>query len=520
MKKTILSLAFVLASGTAMAGGLNTNTAANAAYLRYFAQDANVTLTSLYANPAGSAFLAKGWHFGLSNQTAIQQRNITTGVYYPLPTGGSLPLLQYNPNYQSPTHRYEGRAFAPIVPAIDFSYNSGEKWSINAHLGLVGGGGACEFEDGIGTFDALFAGQMFQKAVTERATALAPGFVPGLIQGGMSYEQAVATAAQMGAAQAIGEIAQNPGQYSASNDSYMKGSTYMFGLQVGATYKILDNLAVFAGIRGVYATANYNGYVQDAQYNNDGGQTLPKPYEGATLPGRDNVLSMNCDQTGFGVTPILGIHYSPNSQWNIAMKYEFKTRIRLKNSTRMNDNTEALATQPVINGVANHALTTMQQFVDGASIADDIPGYLAAGVQYSPIENVRIGVGYHWIQEKSATKYANKQKLIDSDTHEFLASIEWKCCERLTISGGYQRTMMGMSDLGMNDISFNLSSNSLGFGLRIHPSRLFNIDLGYMHTFYQDRSVATTNWMNSGLNRTDLYNRHNDVIGIGLNFAW
>ena len=80
--------------------------------------------------------------------------------------------------------------------------------------------------------------------------------------------------------------------------------------------------------------------------------------------------------------------------------------------------------------------------------------------------------------------------------------------------------MFGVSDQGMNDISYNLSSHSIGFGFRIHPHDLVNIDLGYMHTFYQDRDVITTNWMNSGLTRVDNYNRKNDAIGIALNFAW
>ena len=143
MKKSFLSLAFVLASGTAVAGGLTTNTASNAAYFRFFAQEANITLSSLNANPAGSAFLSKGWHFGLSNQTVMQERNITTGVYYPMSADVNLPLLQFNPNYNTASHRYQGKSFAPIVPSLDFSYNSGKKWSINARLGLVGGGGSC-----------------------------------------------------------------------------------------------------------------------------------------------------------------------------------------------------------------------------------------------------------------------------------------------------------------------------------------------------------------------------------------
>ena len=82
MKKTISIAAMVLASLPMMAGGLLTNTNQNAAFLRNMAQDGQVTLTSLYANPAGNVFLSEGWHMSLNSQTAIQQRNISTTFPY------------------------------------------------------------------------------------------------------------------------------------------------------------------------------------------------------------------------------------------------------------------------------------------------------------------------------------------------------------------------------------------------------------------------------------------------------
>ena len=67
----------------------------------------------------------------------------------------------------------------------------------------------------------------------------------------------------------------------------------------------------------------------------------------------------------------------------------------------------------------------------------------------------------------------------------------------------------------MSDTDFTLSSNSIGAGLRIYPCELLSIDLGYMHTFYKDRTVETPAKMMS-----NLYSRTNNVVGIGLNFAW
>ncbi len=458
MKKIVISLATMMATTAAFAGGLLTTTSQNAHYLRFFTQDANITLSSLYANPAGQAFLSNGWHMGISNMTAMQKRTIDT----------TFPLFVKNTDNPSATHRFAGEALAPVVPSVDVTFNQ-DKWSVSAHLGLVGGGGACEFDNGIGSLEALTV----QNIITS--------MVGQFMQGGMTQEQAFQTA-----------VKNMPGY---SLNSYMKGKQYYFGLQIGGTYKILDNLAVYGGIRGVYATCNYNGFVEDITVN--GNPT-----------GSD--LSLNCDQVGFGVTPILGIHYSPNKHWNIAAKYEFETRIRLKNTSRMSDAAAALAADPT------HMLS---QFADGKSIAENMPGLLTIGVQYSPIQDLRLAVAWHHYGDKSATKYGDKhtEKYIKDNTMEYLAGVEWKFCKWVTASCSWQMTDYGLTDAYMSDISYNLSSNSMGLGVRIHPTKLFNIDLGYMHTFYKDRTVETPTALGT---KTDRYSRTNDVIGIGFNFAW
>ena len=89
----------------------------------------------------------------------------------------------------------------------------------------------------------------------------------------------------------------------------MKGRQYYFGLTLGANYKFTDNLAGYLGLRGIYATCNYNGYVQDVTYTVAGN---------TTEANRD--LALNCDQTGGSVTPILGLDYRINKHWNLAAK--------------------------------------------------------------------------------------------------------------------------------------------------------------------------------------------------------
>lgn len=486
MKKFVITVATAMAASAAFAGGLLTATSQNAHYLRFFAQDANITLSSLYANPAGQAYLHNGWHMGVSSMTAIQSRTIDT----------TFPAFALNSNNPNPTHRYRGEALAPVVPSLDVTFNH-DRWSVSAHLGLVGGGGACEFEHGLGSLEALTIQNGIQGIATAWANApygdtgmtVGQATVMGYMQQGMSQADAIARMQQDAAAYG----AQNFRSYSLN--SYMKGKQYYFGLQVGATYKVLDNLAVYGGIRGVYATCNYNGFVNDISING-----MPTGTE----------LSLNCDQVGFGVAPILGIHWRANKHWDLAAKYEFRTRIRLENTSRMSAAAAQLAADPT------HLLS---QFADGKTVAEDMPALLTAGVQYSPIQDLRIAGSWHYYFDHSATKYGNKHTsaYIKDNTMEFLAGVEWKFCKWITASCSWQNTAYGLTEAYMTDISYNLSSNSMGLGVRIHPTRLLNIDLGYMHTFYKDRDVETKTAL--GI-KQDHYSRTNDVVGIGFNFAW
>ncbi len=490
MKKFFLTAAIAALSLPMMAGGLLTNTNQNAAFLRNMAQDAQITLTSIYANPAGNVFLSEGWHLSINSQTAFQQRNIDT----------TFPLFAYNINNPELTHHYKGDAKAPIIPSISLSYNK-ERWSLLAHFALNGGGGKCEFGKGLGSFEALTSNTFMQNM----------GIILPQVQQGVTATMTEvyksngipdAQAAAMGTA--IGNSATITGY---SMDSYLRGRSYYFGLTLGGTYKFTDNLAGFIGLRGIYASCNYNGYVQDvkAHYNVPANAQLQFPgTTGSANLGTD--LALNCNQTGFGVTPIIGLDWKINEHWNLAMKYEAPTKINLKNDSEMNEMATAMA---------NAEGSALAQFKDGEKVREDIPAILTAGIMYTPIEQVRINAGWHYYFDKQAKKFGNKQDLLKKGSQEFNAGIDWRFHRLFTVSASWQNTNYRMEDAYMNDISFNLPSNSFGCGFRIHPSKYFNVDLGYMHTFYRDRTVNTD--LGNGVNKVDLYSRTNDCFGIGFN---
>ena len=464
MKKIlILCAALALTAAPAQAGGLLTNTNQNASFLRQLSQDGIIDITGMYANPAGTAFLSPGFHLSLNIQSAKQSRDITT----------TFPLFAYNQRQPQATHRFEGDALAPVIPSFHLSYNFDPRWSVNALFALIGGGGKCEFDQGLGTFEALYAGEIYS------------GVVGNLIKGGVPAEMA-------------------PGLFRGYTlDAYMKGRSYQFGLTLGATYKVTDNVAAFLGVRGIYATNNYQGWVRDISAT----YVDPQTTQPVVLPLGTRALELDADQKGMTAQPIVGVDWRVNDQWNLAMKFELPTRLTLTNSSTMNHYTEEVAQdQP-----------TLGQFADGRHVREDVPGIIALGAQYRPVESLRLMAGWHYYLDKQAKKVGDKQDLIDKGSMEFSAGAEYDVLSWLTVSGSWQCTRYRLSDAYMNDLSFNTSSNAIGLGARFHISERFNIDFGYMHNFYHTRDVTTPTAAGP---KTDHYYRRNRVFGLGANLKF
>ena len=188
-KFSLISLAMLIVSLPTIAGGLLTNTNQNATFLRNPARGAVIAIDGVYSNPAGIAFLPEGFHLSLSWQAAWQKRQITANL-------GTEKL-------------FEGSTAAPVIPSFQAAYVFNDKWSLSAQFAIGGGGGKCDFAEGLPMFEQVVAG----------------------LAGGKPYS-----------------LKQN-----------LVGEQYMYAMQVGATYKLTDNFAVFGGVRGVLASNSYTG---------------------------------------------------------------------------------------------------------------------------------------------------------------------------------------------------------------------------------------------------------------------
>ena len=518
--KVIITSVMLAATTSASAGGILTNTNQSIDFLRNPARDAAIGLDGVYSNPAGVAFLPEGFHIAFNWQYAHQTRTITSNN----------PLFALGRKHSGYTSKhFEGVADAPFIPSLQGAYNKGN-WSVQFNLSVPGGGGSCEFSDGLGSFESVVGGIAHQ--------------LSGLDQ--------IATA--------LGQPA--PGVSGYDMDGYMQGRQYYFGVQLGAAYKITPDLSVYGGLRFLYGTATYKakisnimvktaGGYQDfgsflqtatamvdggittvndgialvdagmAQYEAAGATALPQyqelvvqkaQLEGslATLQGTNESLNnlqkysegvnLLCNQWSVGIAPVIGVDWRVG-QFNFAAKYEFKTQIRMENESTVNKASEI----PAVN-----------KFRDGEKVNEDMPAQLAVGAMWNITDAVRLNLGYHHFYDKNARWYNDSQDLLDGGTNEYLAGAEWDVTKKLTISTGGQITRYQLTDAYMNDMSFVVNSFSFGLGFNYKVSDIVTLKAAYFQTNYDDSTrVTSTDPLVS-----DTFTRTNRVLGIGceLNF--
>ena len=465
MKKFLMMAATALmVSNSTFAGGILTNTNQNAAFLRNPARGAVIAIDGVYSNPAGIAFMPEGFHMSISWQAAWQKR-----------------LMDVNNSTIGMNKEFEGVAKAPVIPSVQAAYVINDKWSVSAQFAVGGGGGKCEFAEGLPMFEELVGGKLLGAQAT-------------------SYG-----------------LNQN-----------LTGEQYFYGFQVGASYKITDNFSVFGGARGVLANCSYTGAITNITANNvvagtylnalkaqvDAGMqqleavkdmpgykekyqelaaTSTALAQGAALLGSD--FNLDCAQSGFGITPIIGLDWNLG-KLNLAAKYEFRTKINLENDSK---NTTANVT------------ALMPAYADGAKVRSDIPAILTLGAMYQITDNFRAMGGFHYYWDKDAQGTPIKK---GDNTWEANLGIEWDVNDKVLLSLGGQRTQYGFDDTDMADSNFNISSTAICVGGAYKFSEKMKLNVGYMHSFYGNHKFTNANGTVCD------YTRKNDVIGASLDITF
>ena len=277
-----------------------------------------------------------------------------------------------------------------------------------------------------------------------------------------------------------------------------QGSAYFYGFQLGGTYKLMENFSVFGGLRGILASTSYVGAIK----NIAGDVKLPEAAGGIVMPGvaTSDDLTLDCSQSGFGVTPIIGVDWNLG-KLNLAAKYEFRTKINLENESNNSANLTALATQ----------VPAVAVYADGAKVRSDIPAILTLGAMYQITDYVRAMGGFHYYWDKDAKGTPIKK---GDNTWEANLGIEWDVNDKVLLSLGGQRTQYGFDDTDMQDTNFNISSSAICVGGAYKFTEKIKLNVGYMHSFYDTHKFTNANGTACS------YTRKNDAVGVSLDIAF
>ena len=414
------------------------------------ARGASTEIDAVASNPAGLAFLPKdGLVLSLNVQSVAQQRNIDARY-----TTASLPLDlsklgmgQMTLGGNEYSHYYKGKASAPAVPSFFAAYKR-DKWVFSGSFTVVGGGGKCSFDEGL---------PMFESSVRSL------------------YDIA------LGASQLVNRLNPSASALPATptSDMYtvnsaMDGRQFIYGLQQAIAMLQKANPQLAAQMGGLMPAS----MLQEGKFD----------------------LALDCDQKGWGLTPIIGADVRYKG-FTLGLKYEFMTNLNLENKThKLVDPTGAL-----------------KAFEDGVNTPSDIPAWLTVALGYDFLPTLRATVEYHRFFDKQASMADNKQKTLERGTNEYLAGIEWDAHKYVTLSGGFQRTDYGLSDEFQSDTSFSCDSYTLGFGAKFNLTDHVKVNVAYFWTNYSDYEKHYQSATASG---TNVYSRTNKVFGVGVDYVF
>lgn len=529
---TVLVVGLILVS-FAFAGGIMTNTNQSAAWVRTLHRDATTDIDAVYYNPAGLTKLQDGFHFSFSNQYITQTKEVVNNYTY------------LNES------KYVGDVAAPFFPGVYMAYKTGNL-AFSAGLNPIGGGGGAEYKTGLPSFEMPMS-----------------DLVPGLVAEGQNVTDydvdvyfegtSVYLGGQFGVSYKVNDMISVAvgGRFVSAKDtkkghlkdgkilldgSWTSASTFFTGAandfnSLAGTDESLQPIIDSGGGSLTLGEAQDMGFLDSIQVvgisagfayidpNIDPSVLNIEEIQGYYYAASDEFLSTAAEmtakatltgdqeadviQTGSGFTPIISLNISPMEGLNIGFRYEHLTSLELENDTKKDITTGFEADG-----------TPITEFPDGAKSHSDMPSMIALGVSYQVMPQLRAETSLHYYMDKDAD-YSGKEAYIDDNYYETGIALEYALNDKIKLSGGYLLAKTGVSEDYQSDLSYSLSSNTIGFGGAYSISPKMDLNFGVSFTTYDEADRSDQHDLGgSGLlvPFTETYNKESTVIAIGVDY--
>jgi len=253
----------------------------------------------------------------------------------------------------------------------------------------------------------------------------------------------------------LGGAAGNPNNI----NQQIEAESHYLGYSLGAAYKVFDSLSLSGGVRYVDAYQKFKGSAS-----------------GTTGPARTVNIKIEREDEAWNY--FMGLDYAPIKDLNFALTYMSNTALNFKADT--SDNSPG---QAVSRGVG---------WTDGTHEREDLPGYLAFGVNYFIIPGtLRIEPNFTYYLEKQAKFEGQRfQNSMPGNSYDVGVTLEYILNPQWRFSVGYLHTeIKGMNSEDLLPEAPELDANSVGLGLVYSPIERLDLTLGVERSWYD--SVKT-----------------------------
>jgi len=538
MRKFLTIISASLITGSLFAGGLVTNTNQSAMYTRLQSRNASTSIDAVYYNPAGLTKLGNGFFLSLNNQVVGQTKSVLNDYTY----------IDGKPK------DYIGKVSAPFFPGIYAAVKTG-RFAFSAGMNPIGGGGGATYDEGLPSFEMMVADLVpllgsqnipttkYSADIFFEGTSVYLGY-----QANISYEIndmiSIAAGVRMVSAKNtysgyLRNISVNP-NYPAFGAAYTGGMVLAknFFTSGAATLNTLSAgaTAFYSGLQPIVSGGYGSVLLSDGQSVGLSGQQIGQIQQivgaagqnpaGVTIAQAQAILGaaapvftakaaamtgyasstqdieVEAEQTGTGYSPIVSVNITPMENLNIALKYEFKTKLEL--TTALIDNKGG--------GIFN----------EGDKIIADMPAMFAAGVEYKPMERLLVSASMNLYFDKDVDydgSEAFNVNMIDKNFSEYALGAEYGLTDKIRLSAGWLGTFTGVNSSYQNDQRYSLNTHSFGGGLGFRITPMIDLNVGGQYTMYKEGSKEYSHLLGTiNVPVMETYNKKTWVVAAGLDF--
>lgn len=476
--------------------GIKTKLCQSASSVRNPSQGATLSVDGVFYNPAGSAFLKDGIHFSINNQTISQKGLLKTNM-------SGLNINEFSQKLAN-----------PVFPGIYAVYKH-KKLAFSLGFYPVDGFGKTICNDGLTSFEMQiksvindyneffvrnapieiysfdsyfeknsrfygFQGTTAYKATDKIAFSVGLRYVSAknsysgysrnvMIDIGESNMTDASDYFYAAGNQALGNLGTLQSLITGGAGNFTLAQAMSAGYITSSQRAILE-----AGLSGVYSPAQIASLNVNQVYD---------AYEemGSNLLSYSSELSdkqIDVVQTGSGIAPIFGFTFKPTEKLVFGLKYELKTKMKLKNE-RYKDNS----------GLFSNTI-----------IRNDMPSMLTLGISYEVIPQLSLSGTTMFYFDKSAdygkkinNAFVENTRVIDKNIFELALGTEFSLTEKLLFSVGYVYSKSGVNAKFQDELDFYLTSNSLCGGIKYDFSQKTSLNLGFMNSWFQLAERQYTN---------------------------